>query len=63
MDSFALERLATEGLSLLTEIDELIKARLPDILELADPSDASQLARILREEVQSRLIGPSGWRA
>lgn len=47
--------------ALLNEIDRIIKAWLPDILDLDDPADASQLARTLRQEVQSLLLGPDEW--
>ena len=47
--------------ALLTQIDRVIKSWLPDILALEDPADATQLARTLREEVQSLLLGPAEW--
>ena len=43
------------------EIEDVLTSRLPDILSATSPSDAAPLARLLREEVQSKLIGPQEW--
>lgn len=47
--------------ALLNEIEHAIKTWLPDILDAEDAADGSQLARTLRQEVQSMLLGPSDW--
>ena len=46
---------------LLRDIDQVIQAWLPDVLDADVPADASQLARTLRQEVQSLLLEPAEW--
>lgn len=48
---------------LLRDIERVIKAWLLAILDAEDPAEGSQLARTLRQEVQSLLLDPAEWAA
>lgn len=43
------------------ELESLLMSHLPTVLNVERSSDAAPLARLLREEVQSRLTGLNGW--
>jgi hypothetical protein len=47
--------------ALKNELESLLTSQLPTILGLENASEAAPLARLLREEVQSRLTGVNDW--
>jgi len=46
---------------LMSEIEETIKRRLPEILATASARDAAPLARSFRQEIKRKLSGPEDW--
>lgn len=46
---------------LMVDIEEVIRRRLPEILDISSAQDAAPLARSFRKEVRSKLSDPEDW--